>query len=100
MTFPIVAPSILSAAFSNLGRDVQMINNSAADWIHVDIMDGVFVPNISMGFPVVKAIAGLAAKPLDVHLMIIQPERYIEEFKQAGANILSVHYEACTHLHR
>jgi ribulose-phosphate 3-epimerase len=97
---PIIAPSILSADFANLQRDVEMINNSEADWFHVDIMDGVFVPNISFGFPVQKAIAKHAKKPLDVHLMIVQPERYIKDFKEAGAAILSVHYEASTHLHR
>jgi ribulose-phosphate 3-epimerase len=96
----IVAPSILSADFANIQRDVEMINNSAADWIHVDIMDGVFVPNISFGFPVVKAIKTHAKKPLDVHLMIVNPERYVQEFRDAGAEILSVHYEASTHLHR
>ena len=100
MNFPIIAPSVLSADFANLGRDVEMINNSQADWFHVDVMDGDFVPNISFGFPVIKAIQNLAKKPLDVHLMIVQPERYIKEFKAVGAEILSVHYEACTHLHR
>jgi ribulose-phosphate 3-epimerase len=97
---PIIAPSILSADFANLQRDVEMINSSEADWFHVDIMDGVFVPNISFGFPVQKAVQKHATKPLDVHLMIVQPERYIKEFKDAGAAILSVHYEASTHLHR
>jgi len=96
----LLAPSILSADFANLGRDVEMINRSEADWFHVDVMDGVFVPNISFGFPVIKAIKKLAKKPLDVHLMIVQPERYIKEFKEAGADILTVQYEACTHLHR
>src|SRR4051812_30536785 len=96
----IIAPSILSADFANLQRDVEMINRSEADWFHVDIMDGVFVPNISFGFPVQKAIAKHAAKPLDVHLMIVQPERYIKEFKDAGTAVLSVHIEASTHLHR
>jgi len=96
----ILAPSILSADFANLERDVQMINSSAADWFHIDIMDGVFVPNISFGFPVMKAIKKHAKKPMDVHLMIVQPERYIQEFKDAGADILSVHIEASTHLHR
>ena len=96
----IIAPSILSADFANLQRDVEMINNSAADWFHVDIMDGVFVPNISFGFPVVKAIKKYAKKPLDVHLMIVRPEQYIQQFKDAGADILSVHIEACPHLHR
>lgn len=96
----LIAPSILSADFGNLQRDVDMINQSAADWFHIDIMDGVFVPNISFGFPVIKAIAAHARKPLDVHLMIVQPERYLEAFKAAGAHLLSVHLEACTHLHR
>lgn len=100
MQYPIIAPSILSADFANLQRDVEMVNSSEADWFHVDIMDGVFVPNISFGFPVIKAIKKHAQKPLDVHLMIVQPERYIKEFKEAGTDLLSVHYEACTHLHR
>jgi ribulose-phosphate 3-epimerase len=100
MSFPIIAPSILSADFANLGADVQMINNSNADWFHVDVMDGVFVPNISFGFPVMKAIKKQANKPLDVHLMIVQPERYVKDFADAGADILTVHYEASTHLHR
>lgn len=90
----------MSADFANLGRDVEMINNSEADWFHVDVMDGVFVPNISFGFPVIKSIKKLANKPLDVHLMIVHPERYIKDFKDAGADILSVHIEASTHLHR
>ena len=97
---PIIAPSILSADFGNLQRDVEMINKSKADWFHVDIMDGVFVPNISFGFPVMKNIFKHAKKPLDVHLMIVNPDRYITQFKEAGAAILSVHYEACDHLHR
>jgi len=96
----IVAPSILSADFANLQRDVEMINSSKAEWFHVDIMDGVFVPNISFGFPVMKAIKKHAKKPLDVHLMIVNPDQYINEFKNAGADVLTVHYEACTHLHR
>lgn len=96
----LVAPSILSADFANLQRDVEMINLSEADWFHVDVMDGVFVPNISLGLPVISAIKKHATKPLDVHLMIVQPERYIAEFKNAGADVLTVHYEACTHLHR
>lgn len=100
MSSHLIAPSILSADFGNLQRDVEMINSSNADWFHVDIMDGVFVPNISFGFPVIQAIKKHAKKPLDVHLMIVQPERYIKEFKQAGADLLSVHYEASTHLHR
>lgn len=96
----IIAPSILSADFANLQRDVEMINKSEADWFHVDVMDGMFVPNISFGFPVIKAIAKHAKKPLDVHLMIVDPDRYLQAFKEAGANILSVHIEACNHLHR
>jgi ribulose-phosphate 3-epimerase len=95
-----VAPSLLSADFNNLGRDIEMVNQSEADWFHLDIMDGVFVPNLSFGFPVVEHIAKLAKKPLDVHLMIIDPDRYLERFKDAGANILTVHWEACTHLQR
>ena len=97
---PIIAPSILSADFANIQRDVEMINKSEADWFHVDIMDGVFVPNISFGFPVIKAIKKHAKKPLDVHLMIVNPDQYLQTFKDAGADILSVHLEACTHLHR
>jgi ribulose-phosphate 3-epimerase len=97
---PIIAPSILAADFANLEREVTMINQSEADWIHVDIMDGVFVPNISMGLPVVEAVNRHAKKPLDVHLMIIQPERYVEAFHKAGAAVISVHIEACPHLHR
>lgn len=100
MSNQIIAPSILSANFAQLGIDIEMINKSDADWFHVDVMDGVFVPNISFGFPVIKALKKLATKTLDVHLMIVQPERYINDFKEAGANILSVHYEASTHLHR
>ncbi|MCK9499633.1 MAG: ribulose-phosphate 3-epimerase [Bacteroidales bacterium] len=96
----IISPSMLSANFANLEQDIQMINASKADWFHLDIMDGVFVPNISFGFPIVKFIKKFAQKPLDVHLMIIQPERYINEWKNSGADILTVHYEACTHLHR
>ncbi len=96
----LIAPSLLSADFSNLKKDVEMINKSEADWFHLDIMDGVFVPNISFGIPVLKAIKPLAEKPFDVHLMIVQPERYIKAFKDAGADIFNVHYEASTHLHR
>ena len=96
----IVSPSLLSADFLNLGKDVEMVNKSAADWFHLDIMDGVFVPNISYGLPMVEQIKKIACKPLDVHLMIVQPERYIEAFRQAGADILTVHLEASTHLHR
>jgi ribulose-phosphate 3-epimerase len=97
---PIVAPSILASDFANLQREIEMINQSQADWVHVDVMDGVFVPNISLGIPVVEAIKRHAKKPLDVHLMIVQPERYVENFFKAGAEIISVHYEACNHLHR
>jgi ribulose-phosphate 3-epimerase len=97
---PLVAPSLLASDFSNLEREVKMINSSEADWIHVDIMDGVFVPNISMGLPVVDAIRRHAQKPLDVHLMIVRPGRFVEAFKHAGASIISVHAEACNHLHR
>jgi len=96
----LIAPSILSADFANLQKDIEMINKSEADWFHVDVMDGVFVPNISFGMPVIKAIKKHAKKPLDVHLMIINPDNYISAFKQAGADILTVHYEACTHLNR
>lgn len=96
----LIAPSMLSADFSNLRKDIEMVNRSEADWFHIDVMDGVFVPNISFGFPVIKSIKKFAKKPLDVHLMIIQPERYIESFKAIGADTISVHYEACTHLHR
>ncbi|MFN6037938.1 MAG: ribulose-phosphate 3-epimerase [Bacteroidota bacterium] len=96
----IIAPSVLSADFANLQRDCELINNSQADWFHVDVMDGVFVPNISFGFPVVKAIKKHAKKPLDVHLMIVDPDRYIQQFKDSGADILTVHIEACNHLHR
>jgi ribulose-phosphate 3-epimerase len=95
----LVSPSILSADFGNLHKEIDMLNNSRADWIHLDIMDGVFVPNISFGLPVVKAVSKLAVKPLDVHLMIINPEKYLEKFCNAGASILTVQYEACTHLH-
>ena len=96
----LIAPSILSADFANLSNDIEMLNKSDADWIHVDIMDGVFVPNISFGFPVLEAIKRYSLKPLDVHLMIIKPDSYISRFKEAGANSLIVHIEACAHLHR
>jgi ribulose-phosphate 3-epimerase len=96
----LVSPSLLAADFLNLGRDVTLVNSSMADWIHLDIMDGVFVPNISFGLPVVEHVKKIAEKPLDVHLMIIDPDRYISRFHEAGANILTVQYEACTHLHR
>lgn len=96
----LIAPSVLSANFANLQADLEMINNSEADWFHVDVMDGVFVPNISFGFPVIKAIQKIAKKPLDVHLMIVNPDQYVQAFKDVGAEILTVHIEACTHLHR
>lgn len=96
----LIAPSVLSADFANLQRDIEMVNLSEADWFHVDIMDGVFVPNISFGFPVMEAIKKYATKPLDVHLMIVNPDQYIERFAAAGATVITVHYEACTHLHR
>ncbi len=96
----LIAPSVLSADFANLQDDIEMINRSEADWFHIDIMDGVFVPNISFGFPVLKAIQKYATKPLDVHLMIVDPDRYLADFKAAGAENITVHVEACTHLHR
>ena len=95
-----IAPSLLSADFLNLGRDIEMVNRSEADWFHCDVMDGRFVPNISFGIPVVKAISQLAEKPLDVHLMIVEPEKYFEAFVKAGADIITFHYEASTHIHR
>ncbi|MGM1055363.1 MAG: ribulose-phosphate 3-epimerase [Bacteroidota bacterium] len=100
MSTKLIAPSVLAADFANLQRDLEMINKSEADWFHIDIMDGVFVPNISFGMPVLKAIAKHAKKTIDVHLMIVDPDRYIKEFAYLGANILTVHYEACPHLHR
>ena len=96
----LVAPSILAADFSNLKSEIEMVNNSKADWFHLDVMDGVFVPNISFGMPVIKSIKKIAAKPLDIHLMIMEPDRYIKTFVELGADILTVHYEACNHLHR
>ncbi len=96
----LISPSLLSADFANLQRDIEMINRSDADWLHMDIMDGVFVPNISFGFPVLEAVAKICKKPLDVHYMIVQPERYIDRTAALGAMMMNVHYEACTHLHR
>lgn len=96
----LVSPSLLSADFTNLQADIDMINQSDADWLHLDVMDGVFVPNISFGFPVIRAVSKICQKPLDVHFMIVQPERYIQQAAEAGATLMSVQYEACTHLHR
>jgi ribulose-phosphate 3-epimerase len=96
----LVAPSILSANFNQLGLDIQMLNLSEADFVHCDVMDGVFVPNISFGIPIIKAVHEISEKPLDVHLMIVNPDKYIQEFYKAGASIITIHYEACTHLHR
>lgn len=96
----LIAPSILAADFNKLGEEIEMINRSDADFIHCDVMDGVFVPNISFGIPIIQAVHKISQKPLDVHLMIVNPEKYIQEFYQAGASIITVHYEACTHLHR
>ena len=96
----LISASILNADFNNLQKEIEMINSSEADWFHLDVMDGVFVPNISFGFPVIEHVKKYATKPLDVHLMIVEPEKYIDRFKRAGADLISVHYEACTHLHR
>lgn len=96
----LIAPSVLSANFGNLDKDIELINRSNADWFHLDVMDGVFVPNISFGFPIIKAIKKLSTKPLDVHLMIVNPDNYTLAFKEVGADILTVHLEACSHLHR
>jgi ribulose-phosphate 3-epimerase len=96
----LVSPSILTADFGNLEKEIRMLNGSAADWIHLDIMDGVYVPNISFGFPVIEKVKKIAEKPLDVHLMIVDPDRYLSQFRNAGADILTVHFEACTHLQR
>ena len=100
MSTPKIAPSVLAADFGNLQRDIEMVNNSEADWFHIDVMDGVFVPNISYGMPVLEAIKKHATKPIDMHLMIVDPDRYIKEFVNLGADVISVHFEACTHLHR
>lgn len=97
---PLISPSILSANFGHLEKDIEMINRSEADWVHIDIMDGVFVPNISFGFPILKYVAQLSEKPLDVHLMIVQPEKFIPEVKALGSKVMNIHFEACTHLHR
>lgn len=97
---PLISPSILTGNFLSLGKDIEMLNNSACDWIHLDIMDGRYVPNLTFGFPVISQIKSVAQKPLDVHLMIVEPDRYLERFRDAGADILTVHYEACLHLNR
>lgn len=97
---PLISPSILTGNFLSLGKDIEMLNDSSCDWIHLDIMDGKYVPNLTFGFPVISQIKSVAKKPLDVHLMIVEPDRYLEKFKDAGADILTVHYEACLHLNR
>lgn len=97
---PLIAPSLLSANFLKLEEEIEMVNRSEADWLHLDIMDGVFVPNISFGFPILKWVKMVTEKPMDVHLMIVDPDRYLEQFREVGASIITVHYEACTHLHR
>ena len=97
---PIIAPSILSADFAYLAKDLEMVNRSEADWVHIDVMDGVFVPNISFGFPVLEALKPICKKPMDVHLMIVEPQKFIPEVAATGAYMMNVHYEACTHLHR